>query len=237
MRALRGQRKGPQPERHSAALELFLNIARAWRSPRSFVRTAPIRPFPARARTARALAIARLWRLRRSCRPSLPGGELSDSGPIESRTWQIAGRAPENLRQIEYSDDLAYFADIVIGRHGFPCDNPTGVCRRAARRISFRCVPGWTRRNLNHPNLIQAQSDFDGKPHFSYQNAVQSLQFAGDQINAIETELGALVSVFIRRTIDAGLDDLHAVGFESGLTLWRLCADNDVRMCSRAAPP
>jgi hypothetical protein len=38
----------------------------------------------------------------------------------------------------------------------------------------------------------------------SDQNAVQSLQFAGDQINTIETQLGALVTVFIRRTIDAG---------------------------------
>jgi hypothetical protein len=67
---------------------------------------------------------------------------------------------------------------------------------------------------LKHPNLFQAQGDgihigyatsgFDGKPHFSYQDAVQSLQFTGDQINTIETELGALVTVFIRRTIDAG---------------------------------
>jgi hypothetical protein len=45
---------------------------------------------------------------------------------------------------------------------------------------------------------------FDGKPHFSYQDASQSLSFSGDEIETIETALASVVSVRIVRTVDAG---------------------------------
>jgi hypothetical protein len=66
--------------------------------------------------------------------------------------------------------------------------------------------------SLKIPNLFQLQGDdvsitystsgFDGKPHFGYQDAVQSKQFSGDQIRTTESELGALVTVFLRQTVD-----------------------------------
>src|SRR3954468_17568425 len=64
------------------------------------------------------------------------------------------------------------------------------------------------------PNLYQLQgealhvtystSGIDGKPHFTYQDRHETLNFRGDEIRSAETEIGVLVSVSIRRTIDAG---------------------------------
>lgn len=67
---------------------------------------------------------------------------------------------------------------------------------------------------LVKPNLYQLQgrnlhvsystSGIDGKAHFNYQDAHQSLSFRGDDIRTLETEIGTLVSVTLRRTIDSG---------------------------------
>lgn len=64
------------------------------------------------------------------------------------------------------------------------------------------------------PNLFQVHNDqlhisystsgIDGNPHFQYQNAAQSLAFSGDQIHAEPTDIGILVSVRIRMTVDSG---------------------------------
>ena len=53
-------------------------------------------------------------------------------------------------------------------------------------------------------HVTYTTSGFDGKPHFTYHSASQTLSFAGDQIQTIETPLGTLVTVFIFRTIDTG---------------------------------
>src|SRR5690349_9373392 len=49
-----------------------------------------------------------------------------------------------------------------------------------------------------------ALSGFDGKPHFSYQDSRQSLNFSGDDIAIEETALGTLVTVTLVRTPDFG---------------------------------
>lgn len=64
------------------------------------------------------------------------------------------------------------------------------------------------------PNLYQLRagalqvnystSGIDGKPHLHYQDAKESLDFVGDQIRTQPTEIGTLVSVTIRRTVDTG---------------------------------
>jgi len=53
-------------------------------------------------------------------------------------------------------------------------------------------------------NITYSTSGIDGKPHFSYQDLQQTLNFAGDQIRSVETEIGTLVSVTIRMTVDTG---------------------------------
>jgi hypothetical protein len=49
-----------------------------------------------------------------------------------------------------------------------------------------------------------ALSGFDGKPHFSYQDSHQSLNFSGDDIAIEETVLDTLVTVTLVRTPDFG---------------------------------
>ena len=53
-------------------------------------------------------------------------------------------------------------------------------------------------------NITYSTSGIDGKPHFSYQDLQQTLNFAGDQIRSVETEIGTLVSVTVRMTVDTG---------------------------------
>lgn len=55
-----------------------------------------------------------------------------------------------------------------------------------------------------HLDITYSTSGIDGKPHFSYQDLQQTLSFSGDQIRSVETEIGTLVSVTIRLTVDTG---------------------------------
>jgi hypothetical protein len=53
-------------------------------------------------------------------------------------------------------------------------------------------------------HVTYSTSGIDGKANFTYQDAHQTLSFRGEEIRAVETEIGTLVSVFISRTIDRG---------------------------------
>jgi hypothetical protein len=53
-------------------------------------------------------------------------------------------------------------------------------------------------------HVSYSTSGIDSKPHLSYQDPVQSLSFTGDEIRRVECDLGAVVSVTIVRTVDAG---------------------------------
>ena len=55
-----------------------------------------------------------------------------------------------------------------------------------------------------HLNITYSTTGIDGKPHFSYQDLQQTLSFTGDQIRSVVTEIGTLVSVTIRMTVDTG---------------------------------
>ncbi len=52
-------------------------------------------------------------------------------------------------------------------------------------------------------SVSYATSGIDGKPHFHYQDAHQTLDFAGDQIDTVETDVGRLVSVAIQQIADS----------------------------------
>jgi hypothetical protein len=56
----------------------------------------------------------------------------------------------------------------------------------------------------HHLHVTYSTSGIDGKPHFSYQDHHQTLSFIGDQIRSVSTEIGTLVSVTIRLTVDQG---------------------------------
>jgi len=53
-------------------------------------------------------------------------------------------------------------------------------------------------------NASYSTSGIDGKPHVSYQDAMRSLSFTGDQIRRVDCDLGAVISVTIVPTVDAG---------------------------------
>jgi hypothetical protein len=57
----------------------------------------------------------------------------------------------------------------------------------------------------NHLHVTYSTSGIDGQPHLTYQDAHHTLSFRGtDQIRAVECDLGQVVSVTIRMTVDAG---------------------------------
>ncbi|MCC5656737.1 hypothetical protein LC608_07015 [Nostoc sp. XA010] len=47
-------------------------------------------------------------------------------------------------------------------------------------------------------------SSFTGKPLFNYQEQKQTLNFTGDEIRTVDTEIGTLVTVTIKKTVDTG---------------------------------
>lgn len=67
---------------------------------------------------------------------------------------------------------------------------------------------------ITKPNLYQFQgrnlhitystTSIDGKPRFNYQDAQTSKQFEGDDIRTVDLEIGTLVTVTIRLTVDSG---------------------------------
>ena len=52
--------------------------------------------------------------------------------------------------------------------------------------------------------VTYSTSSFAGQPQFYYQDAFQSKQFTGKDIQTVDTVLGKLVTVFLVRTIDGG---------------------------------
>ena len=53
-------------------------------------------------------------------------------------------------------------------------------------------------------HITYSTTSFAGKPVFVYQDATQTLTFEGDKIRTVSTEIGTLVTVTIRMTIDTG---------------------------------
>lgn len=53
-------------------------------------------------------------------------------------------------------------------------------------------------------HVVYSTTGIDGKPHFSYQDVQQTLNFSGDEIRQADSEIGTLVSVTIRMTVDTG---------------------------------
>lgn len=47
-------------------------------------------------------------------------------------------------------------------------------------------------------------SSFTGKPLFNYQEQKETLNFTGNEIRTVDTEIGTLVTVTIKKTVDTG---------------------------------
>ena len=53
-------------------------------------------------------------------------------------------------------------------------------------------------------HITYSTSGIDGKPHFTYHDAFQTKTFTGTEIRTVSTEIGTLVTVTIRLTVDSG---------------------------------
>lgn len=65
-------------------------------------------------------------------------------------------------------------------------------------------TPNLYRLHGHNLQVTYSTSGFDGKPHLQYHDAFQTLHFSGDQIRTLSTEIGTLVTVTIRMTVDTG---------------------------------
>jgi hypothetical protein len=65
-------------------------------------------------------------------------------------------------------------------------------------------VPNVYQLHAQHLSITYSTSGFAGRPSFEYQDAHQMLTFRDDEIRTADSEIGTLVTVTIRRTVDAG---------------------------------
>ena len=63
----------------------------------------------------------------------------------------------------------------------------------------------------HHLHVSYSASSFDGKPSLTYQDTHQSKSFRGDEIRTVECDLGTLVSVTLRMTVDVGSTSLSVL--------------------------
>ncbi len=52
--------------------------------------------------------------------------------------------------------------------------------------------------------ITYTTTSINGQPHFTYQDGSQTMSFSGSQIRQTKTEMGTLVSVTTRMTVDSG---------------------------------
>jgi hypothetical protein len=60
----------------------------------------------------------------------------------------------------------------------------------------------------SHIHITYTTTGIDGKPTLTYQDPHQGKSFRGDEIRTVECDLGSLVSVTLRTTIDSGTTSL-----------------------------
>ena len=58
--------------------------------------------------------------------------------------------------------------------------------------------------HAKHLSISYSTTGFAGKPSFEYHDVQQTLIFTEDQIRTVTSDIGTLVTVTIRRTVDSG---------------------------------
>src|SRR5205807_8186817 len=64
--------------------------------------------------------------------------------------------------------------------------------------------PGLFTLRGGHLYIVFAPSAVDAKSHLAFRDATQTLNFSGDQIRTVDTEIGTMVTVTIQMTVDTG---------------------------------
>lgn len=63
----------------------------------------------------------------------------------------------------------------------------------------------------SHIHITYTTSSIDGTPTMTYQDPYQGMAFSEDEIRTVECDLGTVVSVTLRMTIDAGSTSLSVL--------------------------
>jgi hypothetical protein len=119
--------------------------------------------------------------------------------------------SPRLTPQLVSRDDQHYELTVTVKK---PNIGAAGVSDVATTLSSFLGDHPMTQTQFVEPNMYElsgghihisySTSGIDGKPHFTYQDLHHTLNFSGDEIRRVETEIGVLVTVTIRLTIDTG---------------------------------
>jgi hypothetical protein len=63
----------------------------------------------------------------------------------------------------------------------------------------------------SHIHITYTTSSVDGKPTMTYQDPYQGIAFSEDEIRTVECDLGTVVSVTLRMTVDTGSTSLSVL--------------------------
>jgi len=63
----------------------------------------------------------------------------------------------------------------------------------------------------SHIHITYTTSGFHGTPTMTYQDPYQGMSFQGDEVREVECDLGTLVSVTLRMTVDSGSTSLSVL--------------------------
>ena len=78
------------------------------------------------------------------------------------------------------------------------------ILSRALAQTRQPMAPNMYQLTGGHLHVTYSTTSINGQPHLNYQDGSQTLSFIGNQIRQTETDIGTLVSVTVRMTVDTG---------------------------------
>ena len=92
--------------------------------------------------------------------------------------------------------------------------NAAHLRRRAhgeGKTMAQRMTPDLFQLTGSHIHITYTTSSIDGTPTMTYQDPYQGMSFSEDEIRTVECDVGTLVSVTLRMTVDTGSTSLSVL--------------------------
>jgi hypothetical protein len=86
-----------------------------------------------------------------------------------------------------------------------------GALEREGKTMAQIVTPNLFQLTGSHLHITYTTSSIRGTPTMTYQDPYQGMSFQGDEIREVECDLGTLVSVTLRMTVDAGSTSLSVL--------------------------
>jgi hypothetical protein len=83
-----------------------------------------------------------------------------------------------------------------------------GRMEREGKTMAQIVTPDLFQLTGSHIHITYTTSSIDGTPTMTYQDPYQGMSFSDDEIRTVECDLGTLVSVTLRMTVDTGSTSL-----------------------------